>query len=170
MPSASPDPRSASRSDPASVHSKVCTQPGCTYPLRVKSASYSLSALLNVSANGFQSQMFWGLISQVLALKAGLLHVEYKTLLLRGLRVLSSLPTVGHNTRAGVYGETVSQPFLPALVCSPSCLPNVKRSMNQFLVFFRENCSTCSCGRRWFRISLCCHLELEPPRNEMCLE
>lgn len=62
LPSASPDPRSASRSDPASVHSKVCTQPGCTYPLRVKSASYSLSALLNISANGFQSQMFWGLI------------------------------------------------------------------------------------------------------------
>ena len=45
----------------------------------------------------------------------------------------------------GFYGETVSQPFLSTLLWFPSCLPNVKGSLHQFLIPPRGNCSIRSC-------------------------
>lgn len=51
---------------------------------------------------------------------------------------LGSLLILGHCTRDGVYGETVSQPFLPTSMWVPSSLPHGKRLLSQFLDFFSE--------------------------------
>lgn len=69
----------------------------------------------------------------------------------------------------GVYGETLSQPFLTAWIPFPSCLPDEQGSLYQLLVFFlRVNCSLYSCkcgvyvGGDEFRIFLRGRLKPEP--------
>lgn len=69
----------------------------------------------------------------------------------------------------GVYGETLSQPFLTAWIPFPSCLPDEQGSLYQLLVFFlRVNCSLYSCkcgvyvGGEEFRIFLRGRLKPEP--------
>ena len=90
------------------------------------------------------------------------------SLLREMLRVVNSLPIVGCCSEGGVYGEIVSQPLLPILMCFFFLICSLCRShLSRFLVSFRGNCSICSCrfgvsvGGDEFRIHLHHHLELE---------
>lgn len=84
----------------------------------------SLLGLVDASPIVFQSQMFWGLISQVL--KVGVPNVGF----------LSSLLIMSRCDGVGVYGEIVFQPLLPASGQAVFLSPNVQKLLRQFLAFF----------------------------------
>lgn len=80
--------------------------------------------LVDVSPVGFQSKMFWKLISSA-GLKSWSDLSRVQTLCSSGRSSgFSSLLTVAHCARGGVYGKIVFQPLLPVSVCFSS-LPDV---------------------------------------------
>ena len=80
------------------------------------------------------------------------------------LQLLNSLRIVRQHAWVGVYGEIVSQHFQAASTWFPSCWPNMKGSVCQFLVDFWGNCYIFSCrfgvsmGGEEFRSFLRCIL------------
>ena len=111
--------------------------------------------------------MFWGLVSQVLVLKSGMLDVEYKLFAPLGeaLGFYSHHPPImGCCAGHAYHGKTVSQPVLPAMMCLPSHLLKVKGLFCQYLGFlqrksFHDDCGfNVSVGGVEFGIVLCCHL------------
>ena len=78
--------------------------------------------IVSVSLSGLQNHTFWGLISQVPVLKAGMPHVwgMNAALLREKLQILNFLPTVDHHVSGGVYDKVVPQPLLPTLMWFPS--------------------------------------------------
>lgn len=118
---------------------------------------------------GFQSYIFWRLISQMHVLEAGMPHVVFETLFYKEkLQVLSS-----HHAGGGVYGKTVSQTLLPSSMWFSSHLPRVSFSLNQPLGFYEKTVPyrlSVSRGGREFRISLHYHLKLclKLPRDGTC--
>ena len=81
----------------------------------------------------FKAKTFRGFISQVLVLTLGHPMWFRNALLLREeLWVLSFPPVVGYGSGGGIYRQTVSQPFLPALMWFPSHFPDEKGLFRQF--------------------------------------
>lgn len=68
---------------------------------------------------------------------------------------INSLLVVGRCAEGVVYGEIVSQPILPSSMWPSSCWPMYRSCSASFQLFFRENCSTCSCRFQ------CVHGEVE---------
>lgn len=132
------------------------------------SVSYSPLVLLDVSATGFQSQMFWELVFLVQIPRA---WCGTQTPWSSGWSsvFVMSLLLVSHNSGGEGPGKTTSL-FLPPIstwlfflchLLRKSCFAGLQ-------VLFRENCSICSCSYRVtggggeLRIFLCLHLELLP--------
>lgn len=70
--------------------------------------------------------MFWGLISQVHILKVEVSDVDFELFTTQEEALgLSSLLIVGCHTCGRVYGEIVSQLFLPTLIWFSFHLPDV---------------------------------------------
>lgn len=136
----------------------------CTEPWVVKSTCepfqnhfsvVSLLGLVDARPTGFQRQIFWGLISQVL--KVGVPNVGF----------LSSLLIMSCCDGVGVYGEIVLQPLLPASVQAIFLSPNVQKLLRQFLTFFQRRhvvaFGVCLGGDEP-RIFSHHHIESEPPK------
>lgn len=70
-----------------------------------------------------QSYTFGGLICLV-GLQIVVSDIVFKPFTPQGEGGLSSLSIVSHQTEDGVYGECVSQPFLPGLMWVFSCSPD----------------------------------------------
>lgn len=116
----------------------------CTGPLRDVLLFTTAAGSMGRKPTGFQSQMFWGLISQVPVLKIGVPVVGYKPFTAqREAQGFEFPPGFGFLCLCGVHGETVDWPSLPTLMCFPSHLPNGKRPLCQFLGF---------CQRKFFRM------------------
>lgn len=107
------------------------------------SSLYSLAGVVNKSPIGFQSQIFWGFISQVQLLGTGAQIWDSIPLFLREKHgIVSSLLTVGHCTR---FGEIVCQPLLPIFMWIFCRSPNAQSHSASLWVPFRGGCSICSC-------------------------
>lgn len=134
------------------------------------SVYHSPLSLVGTSPVGLQSQMFWGLIFQVLVLKLGCLMWGTNAWLLgEKLWVLSSLPIVGHCIMCGIYGELVLAFPTHFDAVFPLVCPVWKgHSANFQSFFFPEEIilyvdvdSGVSIGGGEFGILLYCYLEAE---------
>lgn len=75
----------------------------------------------------------WELISQVPVLKSWMPSVGYEIPSSQGKTPnFEFLPDCGLPHQGGVYGKTVSQPFLTISVWFHSCLPYMKESLHSF--------------------------------------
>lgn len=114
-------------------------------------------------SHGFRSQMFGRFIFQLQVLKVGVPEAgDNPSFLGRSSGSVRSLGIAGCHARGWVYGETLSQPFLPALMC----LLMWRSYSANFHFFFGVNCTISSCrlgvslGGGEFRLFLCHHVEL----------
>ena len=89
----------------------------CTCPLRMKSVSYGLHALLSISPTGFQSQLFWGTrLPRVGPLGLGSLMWALDLLLLGEDLQDCDIPSIGGLSAGGVGPDCTA--FLPLLSSS----------------------------------------------------
>lgn len=96
-------------------------------------------ALLGKSPIGFQSQMFWELISQVLVLRVGVLSVGYKFFAPpAGTSGFQFPADLSHCTGGGVFGEILSQPFLLLRAVSLSFFQRARFALPVFSLLFPE--------------------------------
>lgn len=77
--------------------------------------------------------------------------VAFKPFTPQGQGGLGSLSIVSHQTEDGVYGECVSQPFLPGLMWGFSCSPGGWEWLREVLGVSQRKLFRCSCGCRAWR-------------------
>lgn len=136
---------------------------GASEPFKSR-ISIPYHAMVLLSPTGFQSQMFWGLISQCRSQGWGAwCGVQTPHSSGRSSMFVWSLPIVGRQAGGGAFGKTAFLSYSFWCGSFTLCCGVAVQ------LVFRGNCCICGCrfvvsmGGNKFRIFIPCHPELPPP-------